>query len=175
MQRDHRVIDLAPAFGNIVDHAHGAHYAGIAYGLARKVGRLEIELVGYFQALSGELVGHHAKNEDHKATSNGNCAKGRMQDKNQDEVNGHPGQVEKGENRVTAKVIAQHLHVPERALVLWHACRAARGLEILLQDVAGKQVVELDAGPDQQTGANPFQQGQQQQGQRGRKGDDHER
>ena len=83
-------------------------------------------------------------------TPNGDCAKGpdaRQKSRMKPKWASRAGR--KGENRaLPPKVIAQHLHIPERAPSFcgMPAGRPRPG-EILLQDAAGKQVVELDAGP----------------------------
>ena len=170
---DDDVVHFGPASGHVVDHAHGAHDAGVAHGRAEEVGGVGVEHGRGFKTFAGESLGEKAQHEDHDPAEDGDQSEIGMQDEDQGKVDGHPRNVEKGEHGVAAEKVAEHLHVAQVALFRGSSAGRNRGVfEVFVEHGKAQHPVELNAGPDEKAGAYPFKQRQHDEGDNGGDGDD---
>ncbi len=163
-----------PARANGIDHAHRLHSGGVARGAAQEHGRAAVDVVRLLQFWGGYLLSQHAEEEHHQPADNRNHAKGRMQDENQNKINGHPRHVEKRKHRVAAQKTPQGLHIADFSLVR-SFLQGGRAAQFPGQNRKAQLFFKLHADFDEQARAYPFQTRQRHQGNDCRNSDDDQR
>ncbi len=150
------IVGRFPVGGQPGNHAQTMHQFGIAQALVHKVPGLYIGGLGLETISAGREFLGQAEDQQHHRPARGHQAEKRMHQVNDQEVQGHPGSIEKGEHSTAGKVVPELIHVPQ-SLSRPAAADPGGLFEHFSQDPTAQALVHGHPDLDQKPGTQKIQ------------------